>query len=84
MSYLCIPGVLFFNELLTSFFFSLIILFIYFWLRWVFAAVRGPSLAAASGASPCHGARASHCSGLCRCGAVAPGAWASAVVAHRL
>ena len=32
-----------------SFFFFLINLFIYFWLRWVFVAARGLSLVAASG-----------------------------------
>ena len=31
------------------FFFNLFIVFIYFWLHWVFAAVRGLSLVAASG-----------------------------------
>ena len=48
-----------------------IYLFIYFWLRWVFVAVRGLSLVAASGGFSC-------------CGARALGAWASVVVARGL
>ena len=62
-------------------------LFIYFWLCWVFVAVRGPSPAVASGGhslSWCAGlslsrpltVAASHCRGLSRCGAQAPDAQA--------
>ena len=38
-------------------------LFIYLWLCWVFVAARGLSLVAASGATVCCGAWASHCGG---------------------
>ena len=60
------------------------ILFIYFWLCWVFVAARGLSLVAASGATLCCGARASHCGGFSCCGARALGTRASVVVAHGL
>ena len=49
------------------------ILFIYFWLCWVFVAVRGLSLVAASGAS--------HCGGFSCCQSWALGAQASVAVA---
>ena len=63
------------------FFFNKFILFIYyFWLCWVFVAARGLSLVAASGATLCCGARASHCGGFSCCGAQAVGARASVVV----
>ena len=57
-----------------------IYLFIYFWPRWVFVAVRGLSLVAASGATLHCGARAYRCGGF-SCGAWALGTWASVVVA---
>ena len=38
-------------------FFLYINLFMYFWLHWVFVAVRGLSLVTASGATPCHGSQ---------------------------
>ena len=38
-------------------------IFIYFWLRWVFAAAHWPSLVARAGATFHCGARASHCCG---------------------
>ena len=47
------------------------ILFIYFWLRWVFVAVRGLSLVATRGAFSC-------------CRARALGVWASVVAARGL
>ena len=53
----------------------------YFWLCWVFIAVRGLSLVAASSATLCCSAWASHCSGFCCCRARALGAWASVVAA---
>ena len=56
---------------------------IYLWLRWVFVAALGLSLAA-SGATLRCGAQASHCSGFSCCGEQALGAQASVVVAHRL
>ena len=64
-------------------------LFIYFWLRWVLVAVRGLSLAVASGGTLCCSAWASHYGGFFCCGAQALGARASAAVArgaleHRL
>ena len=62
----------------TSFFFFYF--FIYFWLHWVFAAARGLFLVAALRCS----ARASHCSGLSRRGAQAPGTRASVVVTRGL
>ena len=49
-------------------------LFFFFWLFWVFIAVCGLSLVAASGATLCCGARASHCGGVPCCGARALGA----------
>ena len=53
------------------FFFNKFILFIYFWLCWVFIAVRGLSLVVASGGFSCSRARAL-------------GTWASVVVARGL
>ena len=57
--------------------------FIYLWLRWVFVAAHGLSLVAARATLRC-GVWASHCGGFSCCGARAPGAWASVVVAHGL
>ena len=57
-----------------------IYLFIYFWLRWVFVAVRGLSLVVTLRC----GARASHCGGFSCCRAQALGVWASVVVARGL
>ena len=54
----------------------------FFWMRWVFAAVRGLSLVAVSGL--CCGAWASHCSGFSCCRTGTLGAWASVVVARGL
>ena len=65
-------------------FFFLINFFIYFWLHWVFAPVRGLSLVEASGGYSSCGARASHRSGLPCCGARALGAQTSVVVARGL
>ena len=48
-------------------------LFIYFWLCWIFIAVRGPSPVAASGATLRCGAQAPHCGGFSCCGAQALG-----------
>ena len=65
-----------------SFLFFLILfvyLFIYFWLRWVFVAARGLSLAAVGG-----GYSSSRCTGFSCCGARALGAQASVVVARGL
>ena len=69
-----------FVDVILFFFFS----FIYLWLRWVFVAACGLSLAAASG-----GYSLLRCTGfllrwLLLCGACALGARASVVVAHRL
>ena len=47
-----------------------------FWLRWVFIAAHGLSLAAGEGAS--------HCGGFSCCGARALGAWASVVASRGL
>ena len=66
---------LFFNEL---FLFLFLFLF-FFWLYWAFVATHGLSLVAASGATLCCGARASHCGGF-SCGARALGMRASVVV----
>ena len=75
----------FFFRLVYSYsLFFFLILFIYFWLRWVFVAARGLSLVAASRATLCCGVRASHCGGFSCCGARTLGARASVVVAHRL
>ena len=63
------------------FFFKLINLFIYFWLRWVFIDARGLSLAAASGVTLHCGVWASPCGGFSFCGAQALGSQASVVVA---
>ena len=62
----------------------IILLFIYFWLRWVFIAVRGLSLVVARGATLCCGVRASYCGGFSCCGAWALGTRASAVGARGL
>ena len=56
-------------------------LFIYFWLHWVFAAVRKLSLVAEWGLTLCCGVRASHCGGFSSCRAQALGERASVVVA---
>ena len=58
--------------------------FIYFWLRWVFIAACGLSPVAASGATLCCGARASHSGGFFCYRAPALGTWASVVVARGL
>ena len=61
------------------------LIYLFFWLCWIFVAGHRLPLVAASGrATLRHGARAPHCSGFSCCGARAPGAWASAVVAHGL
>ena len=49
--------------------------YFYFWLRWVFVAARGLSLVAASRATLCCSAPASHCGGFSCGGARALGAW---------
>ena len=69
-----------------AFFFliHLFFIFIYFWLCWVFAAVRGLSLVAARGATLRCSVQASHCGDFSCGGAQALGAWASVVVVHRL
>ena len=54
------------------FIFLLFYIFIYFWLRWVFVAVRRLLIAWL------------HCGGFSCCGALALGAWASVVAAIRL
>ena len=59
-------------------------IYIYFWLLWVFIAVRGLSLVAVSEGLLCCGARASHCGGFSCCGARALGTWASVVAARGL
>ena len=64
--------------------FIYLFLFIYFWLCWVFVAVRGLSLVAMSGATLCCSARASRCSGFSCRRARALGVWASVVVARGL
>ena len=66
--------------ILTTFFLN----FFYFWLHWVFIAAHGLSLVAASRATLCGGARASHCSGFSCCRARALGTQTSVVVARRL
>ena len=59
-------------------------------LKFIFGCVGSPLLYAGSlqfqraGATPRYGARASHCGGLSRCGALALGMWASIVVARGL
>ena len=58
--------------------------FFFSWLRWVFVAVRGLSLVAASGANLHCSARASHWGGFSCCTARALGVWASVVAACRL
>ena len=63
-------------------FLNLFYLFIYFWLCWVFVAVR--RLFSSCGKQTLRrGARASHCSGFSCCGTRALGMQASVVVAHR-
>ena len=65
-------------QLLLLFFLSqhFIYLFIYLWLCWVLASVRGLSPVAASGATLHHSVQASHRRGLSCCGAQAPDAQA--------
>ena len=71
------------HTLLSLLFFkSFVYLFIYFRLRWVFVAVCGLSLVAASGGYS--SLWASHCGGFSCCGARALGARASVVVARGL
>ena len=56
--------------------------FLFFWLRWVFVAVRGLSLVLRqAGATLCCGAQASRCGGFSCCGAQALGAQALVVAA---
>ena len=63
----------------------LTLLFIHlFWLRWVFIAVLGLSLVAASGGYSSFWCAASHYGGFSCCEARALGAWASVVVARGL
>ena len=69
---------------LQSFFFNKLILFIYFWLRWVFIAPHGLSLLAAREVTLHCGVRASHCSGFSCCEAQALGVQASVVAAQGL
>ena len=69
---------------LTPDFLKLISLFTYFWLCWVFVAVRRLSLVAVSGATLCCSEQSSHCGAFSCCRAQALGAWASVVVACRL
>ena len=57
---------------------------VYFWLCWVFVAVCGLSLVQRVGATLHCGARATHCSGFCCCGAQPVGAQASVVVVQGL
>ena len=57
---------------------------IYFWLHWVFVAVGGLSLVAASRATLRCGVWTYHCGGFSCCGAEALSAWASVVVARGL
>ena len=81
------PVVCFFFLTIIKHFKIFIYLFIYFWLRWVFLAVRGLSLVGVSGgySATLHcGAWAFHCSGFFCCGAQALGMWASVVVACEL
>ena len=65
------------------FFFNINLFIYYFWLRWVFIAVRGLSLVVARRGYSCS-VRASHCGGFSCCGARALGVRASVVVARRL
>ena len=71
-------------KVMLRFLFFLINLFIYFWLHWVFVAVRGFSLVEARGATLHCDARASHRGGFSCCGAWTLGVRASLVVARRL
>ena len=64
--------------------FVLINLFIYVWLHWVFGAVRGLSLVAASGDYSSLQCPGFSLGGFSCCGARALGTWASVVVAHAL
>ena len=67
-----------------AFFFFLIYLLFYFWLRWVFVAARELSLLWRAGATLRCSARASHCGGFSCCRTRALGVWASVVAARRL
>ena len=60
------------------------VFFFFFWLRWVFIAARGLSLAVASGGLLFVAVRGLLCGGFSHCGAQALGVWASVVVARRL
>ena len=66
------------------FVFNLFILFTYFWLHWVFVAVRWLFLVVASGGYSCCSAWVSHCGDFSCCGAQALGMQASVVVARGL
>ena len=72
---MCMSVYIYFRVTKSIFFFNLFVLFIYFWLRWVFATTCRLSLAAArrAGATLHCGARASHCGGFSCCGARALG-----------
>ena len=72
------------TQIWQLFSFVLFLNFIYFWLWWVFIAVRGLSLVVASRGYLRCSAWASHYGGFSCCGAWALGAWASVVVAHGL
>ena len=61
-----------------------ILLFIHFWSRWVFAAALRLSLVVVSGATLRCATQASHSGGFSCCGVHALGAWASLVVTHGL
>ena len=58
--------------------------FFFFWLGWVFIALRRLSLVVAIRATLHCGAQASHCSGFSCCRAQSLGRWASVVAAHGL
>ena len=73
-----------YNSPIYFFYKFIYILFIYFWLRWVFVAVRGLSLVAVSGGATLRCARASPCGGFSCCGAWALGMCTSVVVARWL
>ena len=78
-----------YNFLLFFFLFIYIFMFLFIYV-FIFGCVgssllrSGPLQLRRAGASPRCSAWLSRCSGLSRCGARAPGAWASAFVAHRL
>ena len=72
-------------SLISVFFLIYLFILFYFWLRWVFIAVRRLFLwLQRAGATLRCGVWASYCSGFSRCGARALGTRASVVVAHSL